>query len=248
MTPRGTAEVGGGDPDGAARRLLLWDVDGTLVSCGPAGREALEAGARLAGGLDVVPHVTMGGKTDPQIMRETLGLAGVDSSVIDGLVPVALEEAARSLAGWRERMAREGHIHPGVERLLSDLAGRSTVRQTLLTGNLAANAAVKVGAFGLDGFFDFPIGAYGDDHEERERLVPVALRRSGELRGETYRPEQVWVIGDTARDLACARAGGVRCLIVGTGQHGFAAIRDLEADVVIEDLGDTARVLEILLG
>ena len=64
--------------------------------------EALEAGARLAGGLDVVPHVTMGGKTDPQIMRETLGLAGVDSSVIDGLVPVALEEAARSLGGCRE--------------------------------------------------------------------------------------------------------------------------------------------------
>ena len=78
--------------------------------------------------------------------------------------------------------------------------------------------------------------------------MPVALRRVGELRGETYRPEQVWVIGDTARDLACARAGGVRCLIVGTGQHGFGAVRDLEADAVIEDLGDTARVLEVLLG
>jgi phosphoglycolate phosphatase-like HAD superfamily hydrolase len=248
MTAPSTTDVGGGNQDGAARRLLLWDVDGTLVSCGPAGREALEAGARLAGGLDGVPHVTMGGKTDPQIMRETLELAGVDRSAIDGLVPVALEEAARSLAGWRERMAREGHVHPGVERLLGELAGRPGVRQTLLTGNLAVNAAVKVGAFGLDGFFDFPIGAYGDDHEERERLVPVALRRAGDLRGETYLPEQVWVIGDTARDLACARAGGVRCLIVGTGQHGFEAVRDLEADAVVEDLGDTARVLEVLLG
>ena len=248
MTTSDTGAVRGRDQDGAARRLLLWDVDGTLVSCGPAGREALEAGARLAGGLDGLAHVTMGGKTDPQIMREMLELAGVDRSAIDGLVPVALEEAERSLAGWRDRIAREGRVHPGVERLLGDLAGRAGVRQTLLTGNLAVNAAVKVGAFGLDRFFDLPIGAYGDDHEERERLVPVALRRAGELRGEAYLPEQVWVIGDTARDLACARAGGVRCLIVGTGHDGFGAVRDLEADAVMEDLGDTARVLKVLLG
>lgn len=248
MTNSATAGVSGRDQDGASRRLLLWDVDGTLVSCGPAGRDALEAGARLAGGLDAVPQVTMGGKTDPQIMREMLELAGVDVSAIDGLVPMALEEAARSLAAWRERIAREGRVHPGVGRLLGELAGRGGVRQTLLTGNLAVNAAVKVGAFGLDGFFDLPVGAYGDDHEQRERLVPVALRRVGELRGETYLPEQVWVIGDTARDLACARAGGVRCLIVGTGHDRFAAVRDLEADAVMEDLGDTARALEVLLG
>ena len=78
--------------------------------------------------------------------------------------------------------------------------------------------------------------------------MPVALRRVVELRGETYLPEQVWVIGDTARDLACARAAGVRCLIVGTGHDGFGAVRDLAADVVMEDLGDTAWVLEVLLG
>ncbi|HAW10514.1 MAG TPA: hydrolase [Chloroflexi bacterium] len=234
--------------EAAARRLILWDVDGTLVSCGPSGREALEAGARLAGRLDAVPHLPMGGKTDPQIIGEMLLAAGVARADIDALVPVALAEAERALAGWRERMGREGHVHPGVRRLLDELAGRDGVRQTLLTGNLAVNAAVKVGAFGLDGFFDLPIGAYGDDHEERERLVPVALRRAGELRGEAYLPEQVWVIGDTARDLACARAGGVRCLIVGTGHDGFGAVRDLEADAVMEDLGDTARVLKVLLG
>ena len=231
-----------------ARRLILWDVDGTLVTCGGAGREALEAGVRAAAGLDGVPHVSMGGKTDPQIFTEMLTLAGVAEAEVAALLPVALAEAERVLGRWRGRIAREGRVHPGVERLLVELGRRQGVRQTLVTGNLAANAAVKVGAFGLDGYFDLAIGAYGDDHADRDLLVPLALSRTRELRGETYRPDEVWVIGDTARDLRCARAAAVRCLIVGTGRDGFDAVRGIEADAVVEDLADTDRVLAILLG
>ena len=240
MTPR--------DQERAARRLILWDVDGTLVSCGPAGREALESGARLAAGLTALPHLPMGGKTDPQIVGEMLLGAGVAPADLDSLVSVALAEATRALAGWRGRMGREGQVHPGIRRLLDELAGRDGVRQTLLTGNVAVNAAVKVGAFGLGGYFDLPAGAYGDDSAERELLVPIALDRVRELRGETYEPEQVWVIGDTARDLACARAAGVRCLLAGTGRDGFDAVRGLDADAVLENLADTGAVLGILLG
>jgi phosphoglycolate phosphatase-like HAD superfamily hydrolase len=236
------------DQERAARRLILWDVDGTLVSCGPAGREALESGARLAAGLTALPHLPMGGKTDPQIVGEMLLGAGVAPAALDSLVPVALAEATRALAGWRGRMGREGHVLPGIRRLLDELADRGGVRQTLLTGNVAVNAAVKVGAFGLGGYFDFPIGAYGDDNAERELLVPIALDRVRRLRGETYEPEQVWVIGDTARDLACARAAGVRCLLAGTGHDGFEAVRDLRADAVLENLAGTEAVLGILLG
>jgi phosphoglycolate phosphatase-like HAD superfamily hydrolase len=230
-----------------SRRLILWDVDGTLVSCGGAGREALETAARRAGGLDAVPHLPLGGKTDPQILDEMLLAAGVAPADLDALIPVALAEVERALGGWKERMGREGHVHPGVRRLLGELASRDGVRQTLLTGNVAVNAAVKVGAFGLDGFFDLPVGAYGDDHAQRDALVPIALGRVRELRGETYRPEQVWVIGDTARDLSCARAAGVRCLIVGTGRDGVDAVRGLEADAVLENLADTETVMRILL-
>ena len=232
----------------AARRLILWDVDGTLVSCGPAGREALESGARLVAGLAALPHLPMGGKTDPQIIGEMLLGAGVAPADLGSLVPVALAEAKRALAGWRERMGREGQVHPGVRRLLDELAARDGVRQTLLTGNVAVNAAVKVGAFGLEGYFDLPVGAYGDDNAQRELLVPIALDRMRELRGETYQPEQVWVIGDTARDLSCARAAGVRCLLVGTGRDGFDAVRGLEADALMENLADTGAALGILLG
>ncbi len=228
-------------------RLLLWDVDGTLVSCGPAGREALELGACRTAGLEAVPHLPMSGRTDPQILGEMLRGAGVPPADVEALIPAALAEAERALGGWRQRISREGHVHPGVRELLAELGSLHRVRQTLVTGNIAVNAATKVGAFGLDGFFDLPVGAYGDDHAERDLLVPIALRRVRELRGETYGPEQVWVIGDTVRDLGCARAAGVRCLIVGTGRDGFDAVRDLAADAVLEDLDDTAGALEILL-
>jgi phosphoglycolate phosphatase-like HAD superfamily hydrolase len=170
----------------ATRRLILWDVDGTLVTCGPSGREALETAAREAGGVRSVPHFPMGGKPNPQILGEILRGAGVAPARIDALIPVALAEAERVLAGWSARMGRESHVHPGVRSLLGELAGRDGVRQTLVTGNLAANAAVKVGAFGLEGFFDLPVGAYGDDHAERDFLVPIALGRARQLRGETY--------------------------------------------------------------
>jgi phosphoglycolate phosphatase len=229
------------------RRIILWDVDGTLVSCGPAGREALEAGARKAAGLSDVPEVTMGGKTDPRIIEEILLLAGVEPRRIREILPIALREAELALSGWTARIAREGFVQPGVRELLGRLARIENVRQTLVTGNLAHNAEVKVGAFGLDSFFDFEVGAYGTDHSERDRLVPICLGKVRALRSEAYLPEEVWVIGDTHRDLSCARAAGCRCLIVGTGRGGFDAVRHLEADYLFEDLSDTDEVTGLLL-
>lgn len=230
------------------RRLVLWDVDGTLLTAGSVGRLALERGAGVAAGLASVPHVVMSGKTDPQIVRDILALAGVPAGEIDAGMPRALAEAERFLAGQADRMRSEGRVHAGVRELLDELAATEGVRQTVLTGNIAPNAVLKVRTFGLDRHIDFGIGAYGTDDEVRDQLVPVALRRARELRGEAYAGDEVWVIGDTANDARCARAGGVRCLIVGTGHAGFDAVRDVDADALLEDLADTARVREILLG
>ncbi len=229
------------------RRFILWDIDGTLLTTGPVGRLAIESGARLVTGLDELPHVVMSGKTDPQIVREILSSAGVPHREIDEVLPRALEESERFLEHEGQRMRSEGRVHPGVADLLEALSTTISVRQSLLTGNIAPNAYLKVHAFGLEHFLDLPIGAYGTDHADRNLLVPFALRRVRELRGEDYRPDEVWVIGDTANDLSCARAGGVRCLIVGTGHDGFDAVQDLEADAVLEDLSDTELVLKILL-
>lgn len=229
-------------------RLVLWDIDGTLLTTGQVGRLALEAGARLATGQDRVPRIDMGGKTDPQILREIMTAAGMPETEIGKVMPAALEEARRALAAARTRIREEGAVHPGVRDLLSALSVTPGVRQSLLTGNIAPNARLKVGAFGLTGHFDLEVGAYGDDHEDRDCLVPIALDRVRRLRGEVYLPDAVWVVGDTASDLRCARAAGVGAVIVGTGRGGQEAVRGLEADAVLPDLSDTELVMDILLG
>ena len=228
-------------------RLVLWDIDGTLVSTGSVGRQALEVGAAEAAGLTTVPQISMGGKTDPQIVAEILAAAGIHPDRAARLVPGALAVAERRLEAWRGRIADEGFAQPGVRELLERLAATPGVRQTLLTGNVAPNAFVKVDVFGLAGFFDFAIGAYGSDHADRDRLVPVALDRAHRLRGERFEPAEAWVVGDTANDLRCARAGGAHCLLVGTGREGIGALEGLEPDRLVPDLADTESVLGVLL-
>ena len=105
---------------------------------------------------------------------------------------------------------------------------------------------MKVGAFGLTHLFDAEIGAYGTDHANRLELVPIALERARRFRGEAYAPDEVWVIGDTPNDLACARAGGVRCLLVGTGHP--EQLEALGPDAFLADLGDVDRAFAVLTG
>ncbi len=231
-----------------ARRLILWDIDGTLITTGVIGRRALEGAAAEAAGLDTVPEVSMGGKTDPQIIAEILVASGVPDRLIAGLVPKALATAETLLAEGRSRMVTEGRVHPGVRNVLTRLDALGGVRQSLLTGNVRANAFVKVEAFGLAGFFDHAVGAYGDDHANRDNLVPIALDRVARLRDERYSLSEVWIVGDTANDLRCARAGGVRCLLVGTGREGLGSLSDLSPDFLLPDLSDTETVVAALLG
>ena len=228
-------------------RLILWDIDGTLVTTGVVGRQALERGAADAAGLETVPVVPMGGKTDPQIIAEILTAAGVGTGELPSLVSSALASAEHHLAEWRPRMLAEGRVHPGVADLLMQLAATDGVRQTLLTGNVVSNAYEKVDAFGLGGYFDFAIGAYGSDHADRHRLVPIALERTARLRADPFDPDEVWIVGDTANDLRCARAGGAHCLLVGTGREGMGSAADLTPDHLVADLSDTAAVLAVLL-
>jgi phosphoglycolate phosphatase-like HAD superfamily hydrolase len=229
-------------------RFVLWDIDGTLITTGVVGRRALEGGAAEAAGLDAVPEVAMGGKTDPQIIAEILTAAGVDDPRIGELIPEALASAERLLEQWRDRMASEGRVHPGVREVLERLDATDGVRQALLTGNVESNAFAKVDTFGLARFFDFAVGAYGSDHADRDNLVPVALGRVARLRQERYAPDEVWIVGDTANDLRCARAGGVRCLLVATGREGLGPLDRLRPDHLFPDLSDTEAVLAALLG
>jgi phosphoglycolate phosphatase len=147
-------------------------------------------------------------------------------------------------------------VRPGVPEVLAGLtgagasagAGGGRVLQSVLTGNIAPNAVVKLAAFGLPKWLDLEIGAYGSDHADRTELVPVALERARRLRGVSLAPADVWVVGDTANDLACARAAGARCLLVGTGRVPVNELAQLGPDAVAADLSHVEAVVELLAG
>jgi len=230
------------------RRLLLWDVDGTLVRAGDLGAAVFDDALEAVLGTPPPFRVRMSGKTDPEIVREYLAEMRVAETA--GLVEAVLRSAEEHLAAAAAagELVSGGMACPGVSEVLTLLASDSRVVSTLLTGNIAPNAVVKVGAFGLDRWLDLDLGAYGSDEEDRNLLVPVALRRLASERGVDLSPDDAWVIGDTPRDLECARVGGVRCLLVATGRYGISELAALGADAVLEDLSDAPAVVKLLTG
>jgi len=229
-------------------RLVLWDVDGTLIHTNGIGSEVFDRAFVQVLGLAPTARidnlVRLSGKTDPQIALEYLELMEVEEP--QRHLPLVLELLAAELAAVADRLAANGEPLPGIPSLLPRLAAAGGVHQTLLTGNLAANAAVKVAAFGLDQWLDLEIGAYGSDHADRCELVPVALERARRLRNVDVGPDDTWVVGDTARDLECAQAGGAHCLLVATGGSSMADLAALDPDVLLDDLSDVDAVFKIL--
>jgi phosphoglycolate phosphatase len=231
-------------------RLVLWDVDGTLIHAGPVARAAFDLAVARALGRDPGDHgVDTSGKTDPEIAREILAALALSGNEVARHLPGVLAGLQAALSGAVEEVRRHGRVLPGVEELLPRLHATPGVVQTVLTGNLAANALVKLQAFGLDRWLDLEVGAYGSDHHDRRRLVPLAMGRATARHGHRFEREEVWVVGDTPRDLACARAAGVRCLLVATGrQYGLEDLRGLGADAVLPDLSDVEAVVDLLVG
>jgi phosphoglycolate phosphatase len=229
------------------QRLLLWDIDGTLVRGGGVGSEVIHQAAAAISGTSVDGRtVTMHGKTDPQILTEIFRAAEIAEHVIPELLTAAMVETERLLALAEADLRRRGQVIEGVVAALAALSAVPGVRQTLVTGNLVGNAAVKLAAFDLSGYFDVEVGAYGSDHADRNELVPIALERVQRLRGERYSPGDVWVIGDTPGDFACAEAAGVCCLLVATGQVAISELQLLGANAVLRDLTNTEAVVQLL--
>jgi phosphoglycolate phosphatase-like HAD superfamily hydrolase len=228
-------------------RAILWDIDGTLVHTAGVGGAAFVTAIETIFGVTAGGHgVSLAGKTDPQIAREILTVldlhgSGPGDMGADAHLSGVVAETERIVAARRDEIRARGRILPGVEALLAALSRPGTV-QTVLTGNTAANAAVKLDAFGLQAWLDLEVGAYGSDDADRNALVPVALARIQARHGPLDR-RRVWVIGDTPLDAACARAGGVRCLLVASGFAARSALDVAGADLVVDDLADTAAIL-----
>jgi phosphoglycolate phosphatase-like HAD superfamily hydrolase len=225
-------------------RLILWDIDGTLVWVGDVGEEAFALAIEGVLGARPSKRVPMSGKTDPQILHEYLahlGIAGAEEHVEPILLRLETE-----LATAKDLIRQRGKVMPGAEALLSKLGNDPGFLQSVLTGNIAPNAMVKLTAFGLDTWLDLEIGAYGSDHADRGQLVAVAMGRAERLRGIRFEPTQIWIIGDSAHDFACANAAGAHCLLVATGRASFDDLARLGADATLRDLSDVDAVLSLL--
>jgi phosphoglycolate phosphatase len=229
-----------------ARRLVLWDVDGTLLSTGDIGAAVFDDALEHVLGRRPLDRVAMSGKTDPLIVREYLAAMAIEET--EELVQEILLSLARLLAeaGDAGDLHVAGSAKPGVPEVLDRLSGHPGIIQTLLTGNVYANAVVKVTAYGLDKWLDLTIGAYGSDSDDRNELVPIALDRLESERGVRMAPSDVWVVGDTPRDLACARAAGAKCLLVATGRYALSELAGLGADAAIADMTGVESVVKLL--
>jgi len=215
-----------------SRRLLLWDVDGTLLWTGPATRQAFDRAVASVLRQAVGDHeVSFGGKTD-EARRQ---------------LPGVLQALEREMELAVDLLRQDGRVLPGVLELLERFDRRPDVVQSVLTGNTEANARLKVGAFGLDRYLDLEVAAFGSDNADRNALVSVALEKLERLRGLRVPPGDVWVIGDTPLDLACARAAGARCLLVATGRVPIDELSQAGADAGLPDLSDTRAVERLLL-
>jgi phosphoglycolate phosphatase-like HAD superfamily hydrolase len=225
--------------------LILWDIDGTLILGGAIAGEAFRIAVERVLGREIAEHgVQMSGKTDPLIAAEILRVVEADPALAEEVV-VELEA---ELGGAEEALRDGGVVLPGVVDVLARLDAVEGVVQSVLTGNTAANAAVKLRAFGIDRFINVEVGAFGSDHPERNRLVPIALARARARLARSFGPDEVWVVGDTPHDLACAQAGGVRCLLVGTGRIPMEDLEGIGADAVLPDLSDVDAVVRLLVG
>ena len=152
--------------------LVLWDVDGTLLRAGGLSGSAFDSAVEAVVGRPATGHgVAFSGKTDPQIAREILAVLDLADQA-DGHLPGIVAELERRLAAGGADMRANGQVLPGVPELLDALQGAGAV-QTVLTGNTAANAAVKIDAFGLRPWLDLEVGAFGSDSSDRDLLVPV---------------------------------------------------------------------------
>jgi phosphoglycolate phosphatase len=236
------------------KRLLLFDIDGTLVS---VEREASRRMLRRV--VEETFETTLpddfmfqlGGKTDDQIMTETLVALGLPV----GLAREKRERAHELLTEYTTPLSNPVTMRllESVQPLIQQLAADDSVQLGLLTGNIKRTAMLKLQPHGLDSYF--PFGAFGCDHIERAMLPPIALDRANTFAGNAaenttgttaFTPENTVIIGDTLNDIRCAKAHGIKVLAVATGNVAASTLLDGGADKVVENFADTASILALI--
>lgn len=226
-------------------KLVLWDIDGTLVWTGGAGERALTFAMRDLFGKEVnMEEIDYSGRTDPMIARILFDCYGVEKSDanIDRFLQAYLENLGRELPRGDPSHTR---VLPGVREIVQRLHEREDTVQGLLTGNLERGAETKLSFFELWNYF--PFGAFADSSHDRNRLGPIALEAACQHTGEDFEPGAILVIGDTPHDIECARVIGARTLAVATGRHDPEQLDEMTPDWLFESLEEPNEILDIIL-
>jgi phosphoglycolate phosphatase-like HAD superfamily hydrolase len=222
---------------------ILWDIDGTLLRAAGTGTRTFAIALEIVTGLAFpTSPIDMGGRTDPDIAGLVLAALGIEDDDVLWRLLAEVEIAYEQLEHEFRAMTV---AKPGVADALDRLAVAGAL-QTIVTGNLQSVARRKVAAAQLDTHIRFELGGYGSDHRLRSELVRLSRSRLAD-HGHAIAPSNTWVVGDTPRDLQCARDTGVRCVLVATGTHSLDELSTLGADAAFADLSDTEAFLELVL-
>jgi phosphoglycolate phosphatase len=222
-------------------RLLLFDIDGTLITSGGAGVEALKLA--LVERFDIsddLSDIEIAGMTDSGIVVAILNKHRIPAT--NENVTAFLDSYVRFLA--LELAQRKGSLLPGVLTLLQELKMRPHLVLALLTGNLARGAQLKLEHYGVWSFFEF--GAFADDHRDRNELGTFAKRRASEKHGREFLATEIDVIGDTPRDILCGRAFGARTVAIATGSWPREKLAEHQPDFLFDDLSNIEHVIATL--
>jgi phosphoglycolate phosphatase-like HAD superfamily hydrolase len=228
-------------------RVVLFYIVVTILCTDGAGRRAVHRALEDVFGAPVPDGHEFDGKTDPQIVRELMQLAGVAHDDIDGRIASALERYVELLHAELGALEQHDHVLPGIRELLDALELRDDVLLGLLTGNVHPGAVAKLTAVGIDPA-RFRIGAFGSDHAHRPELPAIARERAEALLGHQIEGSDVVVIGDTPADMGCGRGIGARAIGVATGRYSVDDLHACGAAAVFEDLSDTAAAVRAIMG
>jgi phosphoglycolate phosphatase len=221
-------------------RLVLFDIDGTILSSNGAAAKAFRhALEEVFGTSGPKQGYSFAGRTDPQIARDLLMMAGIDEGTIESHLPRALDLYLSGLASEFETV--EATVYPGVRELIERLDEHPDAIQGLLTGNIVGGARLKLAAAGID-FDRFRVGAFGSDHGDRRELPAIAVERAEAAFGRRFEGKSVVIIGDTPADISCGEHLGVRTIAVATGTFTREQLAPCGPDYLFEDFSDTEAV------
>jgi phosphoglycolate phosphatase len=231
-------------------RLVLWDIDGTLVAAGQVGRDIFDDAFRAVVGRApeavAARVIAMAGRTDHEIALEFLAAHQVAEG--ERHLPAFTEALVAALAARSAVIRDRGRALPGAEAALAAVGRADGVTQSVLTGNVQPNALLKLAAFGLDGYLDLAVGGYGSDDRRRPLLVGVARAKAARKHGVAFDGPATVLVGDTPLDVAAGQASGARVVAVATGPYRVDELEAAGADVVLPDLRDTGAVVAAVLG